>query len=185
MRRWLLKRLRTWSEIVGVFAVVASLIFVGIQLRQDRELKKSELVFAMYGERQANLRSLVGENPAETYEKLLFSATPVVLTDMEMLILYSYVEMLYIDWQRSAWMEQFGIFGMEWRGGVGVYGVFSTLLGRRWLSERLGRHNNLPAEVQSELLRQLDGGEPVPPFKSMQDYWEYLRGSDYPHPNVD
>jgi len=36
-------KLNDWMQVVGIFAVVASLIFVGLQLQQDRELAAAQL----------------------------------------------------------------------------------------------------------------------------------------------
>ena len=34
-------KLNEWMQVVGIFAVVASLIFVGLQMQQDREIALS------------------------------------------------------------------------------------------------------------------------------------------------
>jgi hypothetical protein len=36
-------KLRDWLEILGIFGVIASLIFVGFQLKQDREIARAEM----------------------------------------------------------------------------------------------------------------------------------------------
>ncbi len=37
-----LQKLRDWLEIVGLFSVVASLVFVGLQMRQDHKIQLSQ-----------------------------------------------------------------------------------------------------------------------------------------------
>lgn len=177
MNRW-----KTSLEVIGILSLVGSLIFVGIQLSQDRDLKTAELLFTMYSERQANLRSEVGENPTDIYAKIYLNSTPVELTDAEIMVLSSHAHMLYIDWQRSAWMESYDIYPERWRDGVGLYAVWDTPFGRRWLKHRLSIGNNLPPEVQANLMGQLDA-EPVALIRSNRDYYDYLRGEDYPRPS--
>ena len=37
------EKLNDWMQVVGIFALVASLVFVGVQLRQDRQIAKVEI----------------------------------------------------------------------------------------------------------------------------------------------
>ena len=56
-------KLYDWIQIVGIFAVVASLIFVGIQLKQDRAIATAEAL-ASRSEAVTELATLIGENKA-------------------------------------------------------------------------------------------------------------------------
>ena len=40
-------KLNDWMQIIGIFAVVASLIFVGLQMRQDQQIAMSESYSSM------------------------------------------------------------------------------------------------------------------------------------------
>ena len=48
-------------ELVGIFAVVASLIFVGLQLRQDQRIAEAE-IYADFDDTQIELSRLILEN---------------------------------------------------------------------------------------------------------------------------
>ena len=39
------KELNDWLQVVGLFGVLGGLIFVGLQLRQDRQVAQSETIY--------------------------------------------------------------------------------------------------------------------------------------------
>jgi hypothetical protein len=56
-------KLRDWMELIGILAVVASLVFVGLQIRQDQEIAIVEAVSHRFDNAEA-LANLVQENSA-------------------------------------------------------------------------------------------------------------------------
>ena len=54
-------KLNDWMQVIGIFAVVASLIFVGQQLRLDRQIAMSE-GWLQFEETQILLSELIGQN---------------------------------------------------------------------------------------------------------------------------
>ena len=54
-------KLNDWMQVIGIFAVVASLIFVGQQLRLDRQIAMSE-GWLQFEETQVLLSELIGQN---------------------------------------------------------------------------------------------------------------------------
>lgn len=38
-----IEKIRGWLEVIGIFGVIASLVFVGIQIRQDQEIAKASM----------------------------------------------------------------------------------------------------------------------------------------------
>ena len=61
---------RNWKdigELVGITAIVASLIFVGLQMRQDQQIAIAE-TFSTATETRSNLATLIGAN-SETWRK--------------------------------------------------------------------------------------------------------------------
>ena len=56
-------KLRDWLEIVGLFSVVASLIFVGMQMRQEAAIAATDSVWSRSGAITA-LSELINENSA-------------------------------------------------------------------------------------------------------------------------
>ena len=61
-------KLNDWLQVLGIFALVASLIFVGLQMRQDREI-------ALSGIYQARAQMTVDINLASTVPEDFVSAT--------------------------------------------------------------------------------------------------------------
>jgi len=56
-------KLNDWMQVIGFFALVASLIFVGLQIRQDQEIAIVEAMSHRFENAEA-LTNLVDENPA-------------------------------------------------------------------------------------------------------------------------
>ena len=54
-------KLNDWMQVIGIFAVVLSLIFVGLQMRQEQEIAIVD-TYGSVAEAQMNLSVLVGEN---------------------------------------------------------------------------------------------------------------------------
>lgn len=55
-------KLNEWMQVIGIFALVASLIFVGLQMRQDQEIAKATL-YQMRSDSARELGMAVLENP--------------------------------------------------------------------------------------------------------------------------
>ncbi len=55
-------KLNDWMQVIGIFAVVASLVFVGLQMRQDQEIAKATL-YQMRSDSGRELGMVVLENP--------------------------------------------------------------------------------------------------------------------------
>jgi hypothetical protein len=56
-------KLNDWMQVFGIFALVASLIFVGLQIRQDREIATIEAMSAR-SDAISNLAEMIGSNKA-------------------------------------------------------------------------------------------------------------------------
>jgi hypothetical protein len=54
-------KLNDWMQVIGIFAVVASLIFVGLQMQQDREIAAVEAMSSRSGE-ITDLAEVIGNN---------------------------------------------------------------------------------------------------------------------------
>ena len=61
------KQLRSWLELIGIFGVLLSLLFVGFQLKQDKELGMSEVV-GSWTSRKNDVRQAIADN-ADTWRK--------------------------------------------------------------------------------------------------------------------
>jgi len=70
----LLMKSRNWrdiAELVGIAAIVASLVFVGIQLRQEQIIARSELTSQSFHLQFALQQSLMNADLAKAYAKML------------------------------------------------------------------------------------------------------------------
>lgn len=78
------------AELVGIVAIVASLIFVGLQMRQDHMIARSELAAGSF-ESLASLRlEMTGTEFAATYARML--EQPQQLTTAEKLQVNAYLD---------------------------------------------------------------------------------------------
>jgi hypothetical protein len=66
-------KLNDWMQVIGIFALVASLLFVGLQMRQDQEIAKATL-YQMRSDSARELGMVVLENP-KLREVIFRSAT--------------------------------------------------------------------------------------------------------------
>ena len=55
------ERLQDWLQILGIIGIIASLVFVGQQLKQDRHIAESE-AWLSYVDTQVALSQLINEN---------------------------------------------------------------------------------------------------------------------------
>ena len=84
------KKFNEIAELVGIVAIVASLVFVGLQMRQDHVIARSELGAGSF-ESLALLRQEMTESEfAATYAKML--EQPEQLTTMEQLQVNAYLD---------------------------------------------------------------------------------------------
>ena len=93
------QKLQDWLQIVGLAAVVASLVFVGLQLKQSDEIALAE-VFESAAARGVEQRALIAEH-AETWRKACLGEP---LADSEKLIAgsiyFNYIQNSFNSWSR-------------------------------------------------------------------------------------
>jgi hypothetical protein len=93
------RKLHDWLEIAGITAVVASLIFVGLQLKQSSDIALGE-TFESAAARGVELRALVAEHSV-TWQKACLGEQ---LTDPEKLIagsiFFNYAQNAFNSWAR-------------------------------------------------------------------------------------
>jgi hypothetical protein len=104
-------KFKQWNEIaelVGIAAVVASLVFVGLQMRQDHVFARSELGAGSF-ESLASLRQeMTGSEFAATYAKML--EQPGQLTTTEQLQVNAYLDAAKFLIIRECYLYARGIF---------------------------------------------------------------------------
>ena len=104
-------KLKEWNEIaelIGIAAIVASLVFVGLQMRQDHVFARSELGAGSF-ESLASLRqAMTSAEFAGTYAKML--EQPAQLTVAEQLQVNAYLDAAKFLIIRECYLYERGIF---------------------------------------------------------------------------
>ena len=85
-------RLKEIVELVAVFSIVASLIFVGLQVRQDREIAATESVAAV-----ADSRKYMAELISDNTEVWLNGLAGEPLSDLDATVFASIADAYYMD----------------------------------------------------------------------------------------
>lgn len=145
---------RVWNEIaelVGIAAIVASLVFVGLQMRQDHVIARSELGAGSF-ESLASLRQeVMGPEFAVTFAKML--ERPEQLTTMEQLQINAYLDAAKFLIIRECYLYERGIF-TECTVLVREYGPYffgSTYAQTWWRLQSPKNLTFLPAWVDDEI----------------------------------
>lgn len=102
----------TWLQIASNAGVLIGLIFVGLQIMQDRELKIAELITIAANTDHDRQIALMGEEPAEAIAKLIDGQC---LDLREQLIMEIYYDARIETWVRNSKLERLGLFSPSWR----------------------------------------------------------------------
>lgn len=162
-------RVTTWLQLGGNLAVLVGLLFVGFQLYQDRELKRAELIFAGFDTTQNRMIALLGEDPQRALVKA--ATEPEQLTEEEAYVAGTYLFMALNNMNRSAVMEDLGVWGDGWRQDPRpvLPWEFGTELGRRVMEDALP--DLLVPESVKEQLRQRMKERPDDLLRSTIEGW--------------
>ena len=109
------KRLRESIELIGVVAIVASLIFVGMEVRQERDLARSNLAASSFDNLAALRLTTSDPEFAKTYAKML--ENPEDLTTDEMIQVNSVLDAIKLMILRECHLVERDVF-MECDGMV-------------------------------------------------------------------
>ena len=152
-------------------AVVVGLIFVGVQIYQDRDLKRNELIAKAYESRmQANL-ALLGDNPAPALIKAAYD--PKNLTPEETLTNYAYLDLWVAQWDQAAFLERAGLYTPAWVDGYNYNWAMRTEFGNKFMQEYIDR-SRLPEDFKAKLTEQRTNQSSL----SMQERLEFWRQSE-------
>ena len=166
-----------WIQHIGNLALVLGLLFVGFQLHQDRELKKAELVFTAHTQTSEIYVQYMGENPLKSWEQLIFH--PENVSDYDVLVLDAAFAHSFTNYERGSSLERLGLWDSAWRKSL-YTADFISPMGQRYLKARLDNEHNLLPQVEEYLRNFLDRAAQEQPTA---DYYELLRGEEYPRPN--
>ena len=106
-------KLNDWMQIIGIFAVVASLVFVGLQMRQDQEIAKATL-YQMRSDSARELGMAVIEN-TDLRDAIIRSSTagPEGLSPNDNLLIIVNCQTVLGHFENSHHLFQLGFLSSE------------------------------------------------------------------------
>jgi hypothetical protein len=147
-----------WIQIIGMIGVIAGLLLVTYELRQNRQIARAEL----NSQQLDHMGSIYGafRNPdfAAVFQKSL--AQPDSLTPNEKLMMDGHFRDLINLLRRDNSMYVLGVYEDNtdfWAGWVVRYGL-GTKFGRQWWSQNKDRTGRIGTKID-EALERLDNGE--------------------------
>ena len=158
------KRLIDLVHVGGNLGILVGLIFVGLQMQQDRELKRAELLYNNYSSIMDFDLALMGENPYHAIIKAAYN--PEELTEEEAYINILAVDHTMLGWTRSAWMEELGLFTGGWQNS-NLGWEMGTSVGRRFVESELQNYE-LPASFMDKIRTEI---RVSPNFSDRLDRW--------------
>ena len=96
------------AELVGIAAIVASLVFVGLEMRQQQVLARAELGSQSFEYMRSIRQAFSDTDFARTYVKML--ETPSQLTDAEVSMLNGFFHELIQLVERDCYLVGLGVF---------------------------------------------------------------------------
>ena len=139
------------AEAIGIGAVVASLLFVGMEIRQDHNLARAELASGTFDYMTSIERQLMSPDFAAVFEKML--ENPGDLTIAEMTQVNGLLHQVIMMFQREDFLVNRGVFvnsdGVRRQFGSFIFG---SSYAQSWLQANEDRINpNQLAKFRDEL----------------------------------
>ena len=151
-------KLGTSIQVVSNFAVLVGLVFVGVQLYQDRELKRVELLDQGWQMDLERLRQIMGEEIGDVISKSAMS--PADLTDDEQFKLIIYFDTVLAQRRRNVMLNSVGMRPDSWLRSD-LPGAFQTEAGKIYIERILANPEPtsadwaLPDELRESWLNQI------------------------------
>ena len=156
---------RTFAEIIGLAALIASLIFVGIQLQQDRAFARSELGSQSFEYFNRIDEMIHAKDFAPVYAKMI--QTPNELTIPERVRIDAFYRTVSGLMSRECYLTQTGVFP-ECERAIGdiIRRYFGNRYAKAWWKNTSSKHViELPTWVDQSIaeteIRNLDKIEVV------------------------
>jgi hypothetical protein len=146
------RKVSDWLQISANLGIVVGLLLVGVQLKQNSDLLKTQLLFEE-SRRAVDLETLVvGENGAETWARSISSASELSLSDQRIMeaLLWGFVEQL----RSTRLLAELGLLDDdEWRWRVRSESAFwlANDYGRAWWMNYADSNTLLPDDLISEV----------------------------------
>ena len=161
-------------QTISNIAVVIGLIFVGVQIYQDRDLKRNELIAKAYESRmQANL-ALLGDDPVPALIKAAYD--PKNLTPEETLTNYAYLDLWVAQWDQAAFLERAGLYTPAWTDGYNYNWAMRTQFGDTFMDQYI-EIARLPPEFKAKLKEQRNS-QTSPSMRERIELWRTSGSKD-------
>ena len=145
-----------WLQVAANLGIVVGLVLVGVQLQQNSDLLKMQLLFEE-SRRAVDLETLVvGENGAETWSRSITDASELSLADQRIMeaLLWGFVEQL----RSTRLLAELGLLDDdEWRWRVRSETAFwlANDYGRAWWKNYADGNTLLPDDLVAEVNNRL------------------------------
>jgi len=143
----------SWLGILANLGVIAGLVMVALQIRQNTEITKAQVANDWYmADMQLEL-AMMGENPARSWTRAVFS--PQDLDEHDAAVLDRYFNFGLVQVQRLERMHQLGMADERWKERVGyLRWHLGNEVGRRWWAHFRGEFSADFASMVDALLSE-------------------------------
>ena len=127
-----LSNIGSWLQVSANLGILAGLVLVGLQMRQNSDLLKIQLSYEESSRYIQNEQVMWGESPSEVWAKSI--DTPEGLTLAEQRIIESIVWANVQEWRAAYKLSTLGLMGNEWNDRIDNEAAFllSNRYGKAW-----------------------------------------------------
>ena len=153
-------KLSNWLQITANIGIVVGLLLVGVQLKQNSDLLKTQLLYDE-SRRAVDLETLVvGENGAEVWAKSITDAKNISLPEQRIMeaLLWSFVEQL----RSTRLLTELGLLeDEEWRLRVSSESAFylANDYGKAWWANYSSENSSLPDDLKAAINARLSDND--------------------------
>ncbi len=127
-------RLGRWLTLAANIGVIAGLILVAVQINQNTAITKAQMANDYFIADMALELAMMGENPADSFHKAVY--TPDEVTTADAVVLDRYFNYGMVQIQRLQKMDELGMADEGWRERVDyLRWHFGNEIGRRWWNQ--------------------------------------------------
>ncbi len=168
-------KISNWLQITANVGIVGGLLLVGVQLKQNTDLLKTQLLYEE-SIRMVELETkVVGENAAKVWAKSLTDPQNLTLEEQRIMeaLLWSYAEQL----RSMRMLAELGLLeNEEWRFRVrnDTSFFFGNRYGTAWWKEFSDEDTTMPQDLVDAVNARLSETSPDSTLEYMQGKFEYL-----------
>ncbi len=131
-------KFNNWLQIAANLGILAGLILVGFQMRQNSDLLRTELRYSESQRTNDIARALAGENPSVVFAKHLTNLED--LSFEEQVEIDAFYYLYFENWRSMCDLDSIGLIDDEWRDRIDqdALWLLNNPYGRaRWESEQV------------------------------------------------